>query len=925
MHDEEDGGPIGASDMEAIALSRGSPRATRHGHSRSGCCLEGKASSNGETKMPVGCPGSDEVTTTKQCGLPPRCSREVGRLFRDNRLVGLDTDAPVNDRPYACVNCSMTFGRETTLCGHMRSHMRDHLSSGSESEEDTPPTPKRRRKKRKSKQLTPLVTTWGNTERRNGSPRHATTTTREEQPPSQQVAQIHQDLMATQLGVTDDAVVVVSHAENLEVKVSGSESNVVVPNIGVTMHGSKEVTENSGRSSHDNNPVIIIIDDDNDDDANPVITVAGSPGAPGLAPDAAAAVATAPALAVAMVATPTVPAAPHVAASMTIQGAPASDHRPVKGNNGGSGEGARYGYGGGNSLTAGYDTVVDNGKAIAGYSNNACYGGRRVSTYSGRGYGEGLDGSSIGSHNYSTFTTPGGESKEAAACGKVYGCPDPECKNSNTRRHSRIMEKKDKAKLVLHSGRTGTHKCKVAAADDPFKTIEATGINGIGGAVDDPYNLRGWRFPAGSRSTVLPRLATRPPAQQPPQGTVAMAAANNPVTGRHFSAGSNTFTGWSLPPTTSNTFTGWSLPPTTSSILPAVPLHNQEQNLLEQIAAAGHRSINPALFSFSRRQEENPLLEGIAVVPSNAIASSSSTPRPGVAAATHQPSEAIGINSYFPSIVDAPANTMGRRLPFFLAGTGAGRSDIHALPVCRPVRHPAQVMATGGDPLTGHFPAAISATGWSLPATTSSGLSAFPLQNPPEQIAAVVPSNTIGRSSSTRRPGVPATTEPSEAIAGIINSNVAAIDALTNTMRGLPFFLAGRSAIHAPPVSRTAHRPSQGMGAMVGNPVSGHFPPSMAANGWPFLATTSSSILPAIPPQNQEHHPPQGRLVVPANGEHPSTLLFGSNTFPTLPSQNQAENPPADETVPGNNGGRAILLFGINIAEGQKEVREPKK
>jgi len=38
-------------------------------------------------------------------------------------------------------------------------------------------------------------------------------------------------------------------------------------------------------------------------------------------------------------------------------------------------------------------------------------------------------------------------------------------------------------------------------------------------------------------------------------------------------------------------------------------------------------------------------------------------------------------------------------------------------------------------------------------------------------------------------------------------------------------------------------------------------------------------------------------------------------------SQNQAENPP-EQTVPGNNGGRTILLFGTRIAEGQKEVKD---
>jgi hypothetical protein len=170
-----------------------------------------------------------------------------------------------------------------------------------------------------------------------------------------------------------------------------------------------------------------------------------------------------------------------------------------------------------------------------------------------------------------------------------------------------------------------------------------------------------------------------------------------------------------------NTSTGWSLRGTTSSILPATPLHNQEENPPEQIAVVapenhGHRNINPALFSFSRRQE-------IAVVPGNAIASSSSTPRPGIATA-----------------IDAPANTMGHRLPFFLIG---GR-DIHAPPVSMSVHQPTQGMAAmDGNPVTGHFLAAMASDWYSFPATTSSVLPGIPLQtqeeNPPQ--ARVVPAN----------------------------------------------------------------------------------------------------------------------------------------------------------------------------------------
>jgi len=245
----------------------------------------------------------------------------------------------------------------------------------------------------------------------------------------------------------------------------------------------------------------------------------------------------------------------------------------------------------------------------------------------------------------------------------------------------------------------------VAAAAAKEKPFEATGINNIDAALDGPYNTMGWQILAGApRSAILALLASMAPVHQPPQGTMAMAS--NPMTG-HFSA--------------ANTSTGWSLRETTSIILLATPLHNQEENPLEQIAVVapenhGHRSINHALFSFSRRQE-------IEVVPGNAIASSSSTPRPGIATA-----------------IDAPANTMGCRLPFFLTG----RSAIHAPPVSMPVHQPTQGMAAmAGNPVTGHFPAAMAGDWYSFPATTSSVLPAIPLQtqdeNPPQ--ARVVPAN----------------------------------------------------------------------------------------------------------------------------------------------------------------------------------------
>ena len=60
----------------------------------------------------VGCPGRDQATA-EQRGLQPRHSHEVPRL----RLVGLGTVAVMDDRPYACIDCSMTFGREMKLCG----------------------------------------------------------------------------------------------------------------------------------------------------------------------------------------------------------------------------------------------------------------------------------------------------------------------------------------------------------------------------------------------------------------------------------------------------------------------------------------------------------------------------------------------------------------------------------------------------------------------------------------------------------------------------------------------------------------------------------------------------------------------------------------------------------------------------------------
>jgi hypothetical protein len=59
----------------------------------------------------VGCPSTD-LAIAVQHGLPLWHSHEVCRL----RLVGLRTVAMMDDRPYACADSSMTFGRETMMC-----------------------------------------------------------------------------------------------------------------------------------------------------------------------------------------------------------------------------------------------------------------------------------------------------------------------------------------------------------------------------------------------------------------------------------------------------------------------------------------------------------------------------------------------------------------------------------------------------------------------------------------------------------------------------------------------------------------------------------------------------------------------------------------------------------------------------------------
>ena len=60
----------------------------------------------------MGCPGRDQAIA-EQRGLQPRHSHEVPRL----RLVSVGTVAVMDDQPYACTDCSMTFGQEMMLCG----------------------------------------------------------------------------------------------------------------------------------------------------------------------------------------------------------------------------------------------------------------------------------------------------------------------------------------------------------------------------------------------------------------------------------------------------------------------------------------------------------------------------------------------------------------------------------------------------------------------------------------------------------------------------------------------------------------------------------------------------------------------------------------------------------------------------------------
>jgi len=243
-----------------------------------------------------------------------------------------------------------------------------------------------------------------------------------------------------------------------------------------------------------------------------------------------------------------------------------------------------------------------------------------------------------------------------------------------------------------------------------------------------------------------------------------------------------------------------------------------------------------------------------------------------------------------------------------------------------------------------------------------------------------------GGSSSARPPAAAAADEQQplelsmEAIA--MNSNPATVHGSAGTMRRRSFPTSAGSAILAlPALMSPVHDPPQGM-AMAGNPVAGLVSAPTAATGsWSLPATTSSvhpaeiAVVPgnrggrtirifgvdnfaAFPSQNQEENLPEEVAMAPGNGEHlfgfnisppfpsqnpqeetvhvnhgleevavapgnierRSICLFGFDASPAFPSQNQ-ENPP-HEMVPSNRGSRTIRLFGVNMAEGPKEMKK---
>ncbi|KAJ1255245.1 hypothetical protein BS78_K272800 [Paspalum vaginatum] len=190
------------------------------------------------------------------------------------------------------------------------------------------------------------------------------------------------------------------------------------------------------------------------------------------------------------------------------------------------------------------------------------------------------------------------------------------------------------------------------------------------------------------------------------------------------------------------------------------------------------------------------------------------------------------------------------------------RDAILALPASRAVHQPPQGMAMAGNPVAGHFPAAIATTGWPLPIDTSSVLPAIPLQTQDMAMA--------GNPVAGHFPAAIATT-------------------------GWPLPADTSSVLPASPLQ------TQDM-AMAGNPVARHFP-AIATTGWPLPADTSS-VHPAIPLQTQEGSPPEEITVAPGN------------LGPAFPLHNQ------EEIVSANSGGHTVLLFGVNIADGPKE---PKK
>ncbi|OEL20477.1 hypothetical protein BAE44_0018506 [Dichanthelium oligosanthes] len=160
--------------------------------------------------------------------------------------------------------------------------------------------------------------------------------------------------------------------------------------------------------------------------------------------------------------------------------------------------------------------------------------------------------------------------------------------------------------------------------------------------------------------------------------------------------------------------------------------------------------------------------------------------------------------------------------------------------------------------------------------------------------------------SSSSAPHPAAAVQPSEAIA--MNHNAAPIHGPANATRHGSFPASARSTILALPALGPLHKPPRATG-MAGNPVAGLVAGAHVATGSSSLPATTS-VLPAIPLQNQEDNPP---AVVPGN-HGGRTIRIGFVTFPAFPSQNQ-ENPPEEVAVaPGNGEHRSIRLSGFNTS-----------